>query len=106
VVKFKHPFKSPDATKGTDTPDQDQIQSGDPELDDTASTEDPPSKSITLLPREADILYAILAGKENAKIAKELGIDEIAVKEHIKSILRRLRKIQNNGTDGPNNGAD
>ena len=53
------------------------------------------SGPLSLLPREAHIIYSMLAGKHNAQIAQELGIDEMAVKEHIKSILRRIRKIKN-----------
>jgi DNA-binding NarL/FixJ family response regulator len=38
---------------------------------------------------EAQILLLIAAGKQNAEIAAAVGTDQSAVKEHIKSILRK-----------------
>jgi DNA-binding CsgD family transcriptional regulator len=53
---------------------------------------------------EARILLLIAAGKQNAEIAAAVGMDQPAVKEHIKSILRKAiaaggRKNSPGGTD-------
>ena len=64
------------------------------------------SNLLTLLPREAHILYSMLSGKRNTQIAQELGIDEMAVKEHVKSILRRIRKIKNGDPNKRDNSGD
>ena len=94
MSKTKSSKTAPDKAKRSRTSDQDQIQSAEPRLSDTVSYDTPTSVSLTLLPLEALVLYSLLAGKEKAKIAQELGVDETAVKEHIKSILRRVRKIK------------
>ncbi len=38
---------------------------------------------------EAQILRSLKAGKERSGIAADIGADEVAVKEHIRTILRR-----------------
>jgi DNA-binding NarL/FixJ family response regulator len=53
----------------------------------TANLNHPPS--ATLLVQEAQILLLLGSGKKSLEIATELGTDEFAVKEHIKSILRK-----------------
>jgi DNA-binding NarL/FixJ family response regulator len=42
----------------------------------------------------------LLAGQQNARIAEDLGIEETAVKEHIKSILQKA-KARSNEADDP-----
>lgn len=44
-----------------------------------------------LSPREREILRLLMQGAEIKEIAVEQGIQEIAVKEHIKAVLQRLR---------------
>ncbi len=50
--------------------------------------EDPPAKSLT--PRQMEILEGIARGLTNLDIAKELGIREDRVKDHVNAILSRL----------------
>jgi DNA-binding NarL/FixJ family response regulator len=44
----------------------------------------------TLSDPESQVLLLIAAGKQNAEIAVAVGTDQAAVKEHIKSILRKV----------------
>jgi DNA-binding NarL/FixJ family response regulator len=60
------------------------------------SAEEPPfaanlnySQTRSLTNPEAQILLLLKAGKEKAEIAADVGADEVAVKEHIKAILRK-----------------
>jgi DNA-binding NarL/FixJ family response regulator len=55
------------------------------------------SSSQTLSDPEAQILLLIAAGKQNAEIAAAVGTDQSAVKEHIKSILRKARAAGGQG---------
>jgi len=64
------------------------------DINNTTYHHNPAAITLTLRTIESRILCSILVGKENAEIAKEMGIDETAVKEHIKSLLRRVRKIK------------
>jgi DNA-binding NarL/FixJ family response regulator len=52
-----------------------------------ASPDQAPGKALS--DPEARILLLIAAGKQNAEIAAAVGTDQPAVKEHIKSILRK-----------------
>jgi DNA-binding NarL/FixJ family response regulator len=49
------------------------------------------TQSPALSDPEAQILLLITAGKQTAEIAAAVGTDQSAVKEHIKSILRKAR---------------
>ncbi|WP_404295499.1 LuxR C-terminal-related transcriptional regulator (plasmid) [Microvirga sp. RSM25] len=60
-------------------------------MGDASSHDRPTNTAPTLLPPEAQVLLSLLAGKQSARIADELGVDETWVKEHIKAILRKLR---------------
>jgi two-component system nitrate/nitrite response regulator NarL len=44
-----------------------------------------------LSPRELEILRALVDGKSNKAIARELGITEATVKVHLKALLRKVR---------------
>ena len=50
--------------------------------------EDPPVPDLT--PRQSEILHSITRGLTNADIAKQLGIREDSVKEHINAIFVKL----------------
>ena len=50
--------------------------------------EDPPAKALT--PRQMEILEGMTRGLTNQDIARELGIREDRVKEHINTILAKL----------------
>ncbi len=50
--------------------------------------EDPPVPELT--PRQAEILQSITRGLTNADIAKQLGIREDSVKEHVNAIFTKL----------------
>jgi DNA-binding CsgD family transcriptional regulator len=58
-----------------------------PELKREATASDIPA--LTHL--EADLMRSVMAGASNAVIAAERGLDEMAVKDHIKSVLRKVR---------------
>jgi len=45
---------------------------------------------ITLTPRELDVLQGISAGKSNKEIARDLDIQEVTVKLHLKTLSRKL----------------
>lgn len=62
-----------------------------PEVDQPASCGEPESADRVLSQIEGQVLLSLAAGRQNAKIALELGIDATAVKNHIKSILRAVR---------------
>lgn len=50
--------------------------------------EDPPVPGLT--PRQSEILHSITRGLTNADIAKQLGIREDSVKEHVNAIFVKL----------------
>ena len=50
--------------------------------------EDPPVPDLT--PRQSEILHSITRGLTNADIAKQLGIREDSVKEHVNAIFVKL----------------
>lgn len=45
---------------------------------------------ITLTPRETDVLQGIVEGKSNKEIARDLDIQEVTVKLHLKTLSRKL----------------
>ena len=51
-------------------------------------TEDPPAEELT--PRQQEILESVTRGLTNADIAKQLGLREQSVKEHISAILVKI----------------
>jgi len=51
-------------------------------------TEDPPAEELT--PRQQEILESVTRGLTNADIAKQLGLREQSVKEHISTILVKI----------------
>ena len=51
-------------------------------------TEDPPAEDLT--PRQLEILESVTRGFTNADIAKQFGIREQSVKEHISTILAKI----------------
>ena len=51
-------------------------------------TEDPPAEELT--PRQLEILESVTRGFTNADIAKQLGLREQSVKEHISAILVKI----------------
>ncbi len=46
--------------------------------------------SIALTPRELDVLRGISEGKSNKEIARDLSIQEVTVKLHLKTLSRKL----------------
>ncbi len=56
------------------------------------------SSSQTLSDPEAQILLLIAAGKQTGDIAAAVGADQAAVKEHIKSILRKAMGSRQTGS--------
>ena len=54
----------------------------------------------TLSDPESQVLLLIAAGKQNAEIAVAVGTDQAAVKQHIKSILRKAI-ASGSGASGP-----
>jgi DNA-binding NarL/FixJ family response regulator len=61
-----------------------------PEVNQPTSCGEPESAEPVLSQVQAQVLLSLAAGTQNAKIAGELGLDEAAVKDHIKSILRAV----------------
>ena len=51
-------------------------------------TDDPPAEKLT--PRQLDILASVTRGFTNADIAKQLGLQEQSVKEHISAIFAKI----------------
>jgi DNA-binding CsgD family transcriptional regulator len=49
------------------------------------------SSMSTLSPGEADTLRLLMAGAQTQEVASQLGLNEVAVKDHVKSILRKLQ---------------
>jgi DNA-binding CsgD family transcriptional regulator len=56
-----------------------------------AANEDRRPVSLGLSPEEAEVIARLAIGKRTAAVANLLEIDEAAVKEHIKTVLRKLR---------------
>ncbi len=57
-------------------------------------TQSPAASEILekLTPREREVLYWVVEGKQNREIAEQLGIVEGTVKTHVSSILNRLNR--------------
>lgn len=52
-------------------------------------SEDPNAK-VQLTPRETEVLRGLAEGKSNKEIARDLDIQEVTVKLHVKSLTRKL----------------
>ncbi len=46
--------------------------------------------SVKLTPRERDVLNGICEGKSNKEIARDLGVQEVTIKLHVKTLSRKL----------------
>jgi len=46
--------------------------------------------SYRLTPREVEVVRAIAAGKSNKEIARDLGVQEVTIKLHVKTLSRKL----------------
>lgn len=46
---------------------------------------------VHITPREMDVLRGIMEGKSNKEIARDLGIQEVTIKLHVKTICRKLQ---------------
>jgi DNA-binding NarL/FixJ family response regulator len=106
VAKVKQSDTMPIEIEISTPSDCDHIRVAEIKQSNTALSSALSSVTLTLLPREAQVLHSILAGKQNAQIAEELGIDEAVVREHIKLILRRVRTIKNGNPAGPDKDKD
>ena len=49
---------------------------------------EPPGGALT--PREAEVLRRLVTGRSNKEIGRELGLQEITVKLHVRNIFRKL----------------
>ena len=58
----------------------DFLSQGDEDLD-----------QVSLTPRESDVLVGISEGKSNKEIARDLDIQEVTVKLHLKTMSRKLK---------------
>jgi len=59
-------------------------------LDFLEAGEDEAEGPVRLTPRETDVLVGILHGKSNKEIARDLEIQEVTVKLHLKTLSRKL----------------
>ncbi|SHK81317.1 two component transcriptional regulator, LuxR family [Roseovarius marisflavi] len=57
---------------------------------DFLSLEDSDLNQINLTPRETDVLVGVSKGKSNKEIARDLDIQEVTVKLHLKTMSRKL----------------
>lgn len=57
---------------------------------DFLSLEDSDLNQISLTPRETDVLVGVSEGKSNKEIARDLDIQEVTVKLHLKTMSRKL----------------
>lgn len=57
---------------------------------DFLSLDDSDLNQISLTPRETDVLVGISEGKSNKEIARDLDIQEVTVKLHLKTMSRKL----------------
>ena len=46
--------------------------------------------SSRLTPREIEVVRGIAAGKSNKEIARDLGVQEVTIKLHVKTLSRKL----------------
>lgn len=49
-----------------------------------------PGRSVTLAPREVDVLSCVALGHTNAEVADELGLEPETVKSYLRSAMRKL----------------
>jgi two-component system nitrate/nitrite response regulator NarL len=49
-----------------------------------------PLQPVLLTPREKDVLRGLADGKSNKEIARELGVQEVTIKLHVKTLSRKL----------------
>ncbi|MPR13410.1 LuxR C-terminal-related transcriptional regulator [Microvirga tunisiensis] len=91
MAKIKAVIGIPDDAERSCAADRNRHQGSKPRMGDASSHDRPTNTAPTLLPPEAQVLLSLLTGKQSARIADELGVDEPWVKEHIKAILRKLR---------------
>jgi DNA-binding CsgD family transcriptional regulator len=54
------------------------------------SADEPPTP--TLSPQETDILRLVMAGAQTNEVAAQLSLERLAFKEHIRSILSKIRR--------------
>ncbi|QRM32482.1 hypothetical protein [Microvirga sp. VF16] len=101
MAKGKAVIGSPDAAAPICAANPNQGERAKLRICDALSPDTPATAPSTLLPSKAQVLLSILAGKQNGGIPDRPGIDEIAVKEHIKSILRRVRRAKNQNPTKP-----
>lgn len=60
-------------------------------LPDSIAPSTPLSASpVRLTPRETDVLRGLIDGKSNKEIARDLDIQEVTVKLHVKTLSRKL----------------
>ncbi len=55
----------------------------------SAGSDDPTARRLSA--QEADVLHLLMEERRNAVISAQLGLDETAVKDHIKAILRKVQ---------------
>lgn len=55
-----------------------------------AASDAAPGPDVALTGRERDVLRGLSAGKSNKEIARDLGIQEVTVKLHLKTLSRKL----------------
>lgn len=53
-------------------------------------TADEPKAVANLTPRETDVLHGLYEGKSNKKIGRDLGLQEVTIKLHVKTLCRKL----------------
>lgn len=51
---------------------------------------DPPPPHDTLTPRERDVLEGLCAARSNKEIARDLDVQEVTIKLHVKTLSRKL----------------
>lgn len=56
----------------------------------TAEPTDPAAEDTTLTKREREVLSYLYKGLQNKEIARELGLREVTVKLHVRSVCRKL----------------
>jgi len=59
-------------------------------LPDTIAHLKRPAAAVRLTPRETDVLRGLIDGKSNKEIARDLDIQEVTVKLHVKTLSRKL----------------
>ena len=57
---------------------------------DFLNADDDADAAVKLTPRERDVLLGITEGKSNKEIARDLDIQEVTVKLHVKTLSRKL----------------